>query len=983
MKLLLFALCGCFLGAAVIIASPISESKPILLGAKECTYGPSYWCSNITNAKQCNAVKHCIQTVWETHVVPEDNDSICKICLDMVGQARDQLESNETQEELKEVFEGSCNLIPLKIIRKECDKLADDFVPELVEALASQMDPHAVCTIAGLCNNAAIDRMLEEMKEEDIVTPTSTKKLSCEQCNSVGSLISQKFHKKNPDEVLDSLLGLCGKLSSFSDACANIVLIYFDEIYKELKRSINADALCHMSGVCADNYHQHPEMVEIRPRSDVGFVAVRDDIPCELCEQLVRHLRDLLIANTTETEFKKVLEGFCSQTKGFKTECLSIVDEYYDVIYNTLVKNLNENELCCLLEICPRGLGKSSSGGAFMPLLPVDTAQQVEVTIKTKPTKFILGADEPVYSTKEIQGFQLPIDTLLAAANPELLVDGGDWCPMCEYFLHFVQETMASPKTEENIKKTVAEACGKLPKAITETCVSFVQNYGDAMIALLIQEIDPKDVCPKLFLCPATTKDFEVFAPEPVIHPIEVTINAKNSGSEKCPLCLFAVQEAVTLLKDDKSTENIKRTLKGLCSHLTNKLQPECNDFVDTYTAELLKMLADDFTPQQICVYLKLCTDNKPSFVPITGGDIETNEIPDYTYNGLPMKTKEVEYVVTPNCLLCEQIVKEVEKNIVNKNSKEDIKRALEHACDRLHKLKNKCNQIVIKYGDDIIDLLLKEMTPKAVCSELGMCIANEDTLMIDEALQVTVVAIPSKIEPTTAVGQVADSPSCVICEYVMTQLEAELADKKTQDEIEDSVRNICKKLPKTVSDKCTKFVTDYGTLIITLIAKSPPKELCTQMHLCTALTKVESKVEVIECAICHASTQALANILEDPTYEHDVEHLVDKICTKLPGKYYNRCITLVESYGQSMINIITKGELQTVCSQIGMCFPDEYQSFVQIDRSEDVSKKPQVLGASKCTYGPSYWCSHVDNAKDCDATKYCETNGWLTSPNP
>lgn len=87
-----------------------------------------------------------------------------------------------------------------------------------------------------------------------------------------------------------------------------------------------------------------------------------------------------------------------------------------------------------------------------MPLLPVDSVKQVEVTIQSKPKKFVLGADEPLYSSKEIQDAQLPIDTLLMAPNPELLVDGGDWCPMCEYFLHFVQETMASPKTEVNSK---------------------------------------------------------------------------------------------------------------------------------------------------------------------------------------------------------------------------------------------------------------------------------------------------------------------------------------------------------------------------------------------------------------------------------------------------------------------------------------------------------------------------------------------------
>lgn len=73
--------------------------------------------------------------------MPVDNDSICQICKDMVTQARDQLRSNETEEELKEVFEGSCKLIPVKLVQKECITLADNFVPELVEALSSEMNP--------------------------------------------------------------------------------------------------------------------------------------------------------------------------------------------------------------------------------------------------------------------------------------------------------------------------------------------------------------------------------------------------------------------------------------------------------------------------------------------------------------------------------------------------------------------------------------------------------------------------------------------------------------------------------------------------------------------------------------------------------------------------------------------------------------------------------------------------------------------------
>lgn len=60
--------------------------------------------------------------------------------------------------------------------------------------------------------------------------------------------------------------------------------------------------------------------MEIRPLSSVGMVEVGDDLPCKLCEQLVGHLRDLLVANTTEQEFEHVLEGMCKQTESFASQ---------------------------------------------------------------------------------------------------------------------------------------------------------------------------------------------------------------------------------------------------------------------------------------------------------------------------------------------------------------------------------------------------------------------------------------------------------------------------------------------------------------------------------------------------------------------------------------------------------------------------------------------------------------------------------------
>ncbi len=43
-------------------------------------------------------------------------------------------------------------MIPIKLIANECIKLADQFVPELVETLASEMNPDTVCSVAGRNN---------------------------------------------------------------------------------------------------------------------------------------------------------------------------------------------------------------------------------------------------------------------------------------------------------------------------------------------------------------------------------------------------------------------------------------------------------------------------------------------------------------------------------------------------------------------------------------------------------------------------------------------------------------------------------------------------------------------------------------------------------------------------------------------------------------------------------------------------------------
>lgn len=822
----------------------------------------------------------------------------------MVKQAREQLESNQTQDDLRAVFEGSCKLIYVKPIVKECIKVVDDFIPELIEALSSQMNPQVVCSVAGLCNNEKIDQMIENYQTEQ---QSNTNTLSCESCGKIASVLTNKFHKTSRDDFLENILQICGKLSSFSDACANIVITHFNELHKFFMTNLNSNAVCHIGGVCAHKFHNHLEKeIEITPMSNVGFVKTTSDpdIPCELCEQLVNHLRDILVANTTEAEFKQVLEGVCCQTKSFKQECIAIVSQYYENIYEFLIKSLSPNDACFYIGICPKDF-EAKKINVIAPIVSVDvqlpsynhTKKSGDSELELKkikeinqskfsreqyhdPKKVILGFDEPFLTAEEILAAQLPIDRLMGAKNRKVLSESGAWCTMCEYILHFVQEELSDANNEEQIKKTVLSTCGKMPKSIAPECRNFVELYGDAIIALLIQEVDPATVCPQLKICPSNIgRETEVFAP----NTVEIQVHSEASKKASCPLCLLAVEQAQQVIQNDKTIGKIKQVLEQLCSHLNNKLKMECNDFIETYSKELIDLLMKDFTPQEICVYLNLCSDKRPDLsnfgisMVIKNNkeqELTTNEIRDNTIDGIMISSHpRLELHNTPECLLCQEIVKQVEKNVVDKNSKIEIKKALEKACIKVpKKARSKCEDYVKKHGDQIAELIIEELSPKEICRDIQLCVAelgrseidhgNHSLIFlftlfimyllflvdIEDAIHVTVftnVKSSSYADRQTS-DMLKNSETCILCEMIVARMEKYLEKAATKEQVQEYLDHVCDILPSTIKSECVGFVNTYSTLILQTFESIPPKKICEQINLCS-VTKIKSKGKVFE----------------------------------------------------------------------------------------------------------------------------------------
>lgn len=357
-----------------------------------------------------------------------------------------------------------------------------------------------------------------------------------------------------------------------------------------------------------------------------------------------------------------------------------------------------------------------------------------------------------------------------------------------------------------------------------------------------------------------------------------------------------------------------------------------------------------------------------------------TNEIPDNTYNGRVIVGGELkkQSEATPECLVCQHLVKELEKKLDNNHSREQIKKILDHVCDKVKdNLKDKCVSFMEKHEEQIIDLVMKGTQPKELCIALGFCafatrratlelVMEEDSMMpviedldIDEAISIDFIAVPARkhsplrrlpltnqwLDRERQPPNVRANEGCILCEFVMTKLEADMGNKKTQDEIRKAVENICTVMPKSVRAPCTKFIDNYTELILTLLATTPPAKICEQLKLCTP-PKLEDEIhsaamkevsnDVLECAVCQGAVTVIDKLLEDPNFDRDLEKVVKSTCTIAPKLYKRKCSELVESYGPSIINmLLVKMNPQKVCEEISLCFANEVSSFVQINDGE------------------------------------------------
>jgi len=240
-----------------------SEDLP-LLGAKKCTWGPSYWCDSLENAKECGggSEQHCREKVWIgdhpladklTKPIPEEAvenfKANCALCELIGNKIFEKLTNNATEEEVIEEMELVCDILPSSY-KDTCMEYVEEYGKIFYEAFVETADVHEICVMLGLCS-AEFMRIVETTQLLPALMSGGVQDIPCDACQSLTALVQKEVLANEAD--IEALLDeVCAILPVDQKECDEAVNQMFDAAVQFFENYTPLE-LCQLAGVCENN----------------------------------------------------------------------------------------------------------------------------------------------------------------------------------------------------------------------------------------------------------------------------------------------------------------------------------------------------------------------------------------------------------------------------------------------------------------------------------------------------------------------------------------------------------------------------------------------------------------------------------------------------------------------------------------------------------------------------------------------------------
>ncbi|EDW60734.2 uncharacterized protein [Drosophila virilis] len=741
--------------------------------------------------------------------------------------------------------------------------------------------------------------------------------LTCTTCNLLMLAYKKEFDSTTRADMIEKLLHTCYSLHSLSDTCANIVSNYFDDFYELAKQHLQSNDICQVVSMCAN--------AESTPEALAPPAIKSDQFYCGQCKQLVQHLRESLLHNTTEAQFRQKLDGYCKKTRGFKNECLTVVDQFYHIIYSILKSKLDADSVCSFINVCHEHKKLQEETES---LQLIDTNDELESSI------------EP----------QLP------------------QCFACKSAFRIVKKLIRSNISNEKLKNAMNQACNKVGK-LSNKCHGVIDRHGDQMARFAR---NPRVICALIGMCfPIGQQDIQLAPVELEVEllvgdankseQLQLTADIEDKQSINCQLCKKVFK---TLHKMVEHHQDIKLAMDRVCHVLKEQnLMNECQNIIKQHADMIIDLIKKNVPRQQICRALNKCLIYETEDLFDIQEQLDDHyqlEIDDEQHDLFaleePLTAVELISKGSPKCAVCKTAIKALQHMVHHHEDKGEITKALGHVCHRMGKLQHACESVVNNHGAQIVDLMTKHMSAELICKAIHVChfSATEEDYVIDETVEEEEV-IPSELEEPQLATNVGfkGSPKCALCRATMKALQHIIRKGGDSGSIEKALQKVCHTMGK-LKGRCTKMVQKHGHKIVDLMTKKTAgHKICTLIGMChksvsvedleadneeqieyfenfdilDALLKEETDLSPLEvskgspkCAVCKTAIKALQHMVQHHEDKGEITKALGHVCHRM-GKLQHACESVVNNHGAQIVDLMAKHmSAELICKAIHVC---------------------------------------------------------------
>ncbi|XP_029998748.1 surfactant protein Bb isoform X2 [Sphaeramia orbicularis] len=316
-------------------------------------------------------------------------------------------------------------------------------------------------------------------------------------------------------------------------------------------------------------------------------------------------------------------------------------------------------------------------------------------------------------------------------------------------------------------------------------------------------------------------------------------------------------------------------------------------------------------------------------------------------------------------CSECRQIIELSTNMISSRDTKETVYGTLHALCQHLPEDQAlECDSEVKVY---LIKLL--QQTPGHVkstesCKAFGLCAVRKEEQLLQLPHHDTNKELSSSVPGTAENVHELFGPVCSLCVLVIRKLETLLPQNMTEDALKKLMGEVCSLVPQSYKDECDDFVDKYGAEIVEfLLSSAAPHTICSLLHLC--LFKDLPAPEVFtpsDCESCRTLAVLSRLYLGLNSTEPQTSSFLLSVCDQHPNAI-PKCEAFTNIYGSRLKKVLgNQMNGPDACERADLCA---------------ATKKVELLGQNRCTWGPSYWCKDIETAQKCGNQAFCEKFMW------